>query len=69
VFFVAGARRGLGPVAGARLDFERAVRWRRDHPNLPRNWPAELDEFQAEAEATLAEPEPEIPKDLFTPRK
>jgi hypothetical protein len=45
------------------------VRWRRAHPNLPRNWPAELDEFQAEAEATLAEPEPEIPKDLFTPRK
>ena len=68
LFFLAMSRRKLGDVAGARADFNRAVRWRRDHPNLSvPQWSAELDAFQAEAEAALADPGAKWPDDVFAP--
>jgi WD40 repeat protein/Tfp pilus assembly protein PilF len=67
LFFLAMARSKVGDIARARADFERAVRWRRDHPNLPGQWPAELDAFQAEAQAFLNGPPPELPADVFAP--
>jgi eukaryotic-like serine/threonine-protein kinase len=63
LFYLAMARRKLGDVAGARADFERAVRWRRDHPDLSR----ELDAFQAEAESILADPGAVLLKDIIAP--
>jgi tetratricopeptide (TPR) repeat protein len=66
LFFLAMARCRLGQVAQARADFDRAIRWRRDHPNLPQpGWSEELDAFQAEAEAVLAVPVGELPADVF----
>jgi eukaryotic-like serine/threonine-protein kinase len=68
LYFLAMARQKVGDVAGARADFGRAVQWRRDHPNLSRpDWSADLDAFQAEAEAALADSEAEIPKNVFAP--
>jgi serine/threonine protein kinase/WD40 repeat protein/tetratricopeptide (TPR) repeat protein len=66
LYFLAMARRKFGDVLGARADFNRAVRWQREHPNpsQPR-WSAELNRFQAEAEAALADPGPELPGDVF----
>jgi tetratricopeptide (TPR) repeat protein len=68
LFFLSLARHQLGQAARARADFDRAVRWRRDHPNLPAQWTAELDAFQAEAEAVLAAPADELPPDVWAPR-
>jgi hypothetical protein len=50
------ARYRLGRVAEARADFDRALKWRRDHPNPAQpGWSEELDAFQAEARALLTE--------------
>jgi serine/threonine protein kinase/WD40 repeat protein/tetratricopeptide (TPR) repeat protein len=65
LFFLAMARYCLGRVGEAHADFDRAVRWRRDHPNLPAQWLAELNAFQAEAQALLDGPPLELPADVF----
>jgi serine/threonine protein kinase/WD40 repeat protein len=68
LFFLAMARYRLGRVAEARVDFDRALKWRRDHPNPAQpGWSAELDAFQAEARALLDGPHPELPADVFAP--
>jgi hypothetical protein len=69
LFFLALARHQLGQIAQARADFDRAVRWRRDHPNLTQpSWNEELDTFQAEAQALLDGSSPDLPADVFGPR-
>jgi tetratricopeptide (TPR) repeat protein len=68
LFFLAMTRRQLGQIARARADFESAVQWRRNHSNLPAQWSAELDAFQAEAEAALTTPADELPPDVWAPR-
>jgi WD40 repeat protein len=67
LFFLAMARFKLGRVAEARADFDRAVRWRRDHPNLPAQWSEDLNMFQAEAEDLLHGPLAELPASVFAP--
>jgi tetratricopeptide (TPR) repeat protein len=68
LFFLAMARHRLGRAAEARADFDRAVKWRRDHPNLAQpGWSEELDAFQAEARALLDGPSPELPAEVFAP--
>jgi WD40 repeat protein/Flp pilus assembly protein TadD len=68
LFFLAMARSKLGEIARARTDFDRAVQWRRDHPNLTQpGWSQELDAFQAEAQALLDGPPPGLPADVFAP--
>jgi serine/threonine protein kinase/WD40 repeat protein/Tfp pilus assembly protein PilF len=69
LFFLAMARQQLGEIARARADFDRAVTWRRDHPNLSQQWTTELDTFQAEARAVLDVPVPELPDDVFARRR
>jgi hypothetical protein len=68
LFFLAMARYKLGQIAQARADFDRAVRWRRDHlnPTQP-GWSDELDAFQTEALALLDGPPAELPADVFAP--
>jgi tetratricopeptide (TPR) repeat protein len=68
LFFLAMTRRQLGQTARARAEYDRALRWRRDHSNLPAPWIAELDAFQAEAEAVLATPGDELPGDVLASR-
>jgi tetratricopeptide (TPR) repeat protein len=66
LFFLAMARHRLGRGVRARADFDRALRWRREHPNARApQWSAELDAFQAEAEAALAGPGVDLPDDVF----
>jgi tetratricopeptide (TPR) repeat protein len=68
LFFLAMARYKLGQIAQARADFDRAVRWRQEHPNLAQpDWSQELDLFQAEAETLLNAPLPSLPSDPFAP--
>ncbi len=68
LFFLAMARHRLGQIAQARADFDRAVRWRREHPTLPQpDWPEELGRFRAEAEEVLASVRAELPADVFAP--
>ena len=68
LFFLAMARHRLGQIAQARADFDRAVRWRREHPKPAQpGWSEELDRFRAEAETVLAEPVFELPADVFAP--
>ena len=68
LFFLAMSRRQLGEIARARADLDRAVRWRRDHPNLTQiGLSDELDAFQAEAWALLDGPPAELPADVFAP--
>jgi serine/threonine protein kinase/WD40 repeat protein/Flp pilus assembly protein TadD len=67
LFFLAMARYRLGRLAEARADFDRAAKWRRAHPNLPAQWSAELDAFQAEAREVLYGPLLDLPADLFAP--
>jgi hypothetical protein len=68
LFFLAMARHRLGQIDLARADFDGALKWRREHPNLatPR-WNEELDAFQAEARALLDGPLPDLPGDVFAP--
>jgi tetratricopeptide (TPR) repeat protein len=69
-FFLAMARFQLGETARARADFDRALKWRRDHPNLTQpRWNEELDAFQAEARALLDSPSLELPADVFAPER
>jgi tetratricopeptide (TPR) repeat protein len=68
LFLLAMARFKLGQIAQARADFDRAVRWRRDHLNLTQpGWSDYLDAFQAEARALLDGPPAELPADVFAP--
>jgi WD40 repeat protein len=68
LFFLAMARHKLGQVAQARANFDRAVQWRREHPNPKEpQWNEELDAFQAEARALLDGRPPELPHDVFAP--
>jgi hypothetical protein len=68
LFFLAMARFQLGEIAEARSDFDRAVKWRREHPNAKEpGWNEELDAFQAEARALLDGPSPMLPADVFAP--
>jgi tetratricopeptide (TPR) repeat protein len=68
LFFLAMARFKLGQIDRARADLDRAVKWRRDHPNLTQpGWDEELDAFQAEARALLDGPPAELPADVFAP--
>jgi Tfp pilus assembly protein PilF len=69
LFFLAMARWNLGEIDQARADFDRAVRWRRDHAKLPAEHSRELDAFQAEAKALLNGPPPELPADVFAPSR
>ncbi len=68
LFFLAMVRYKLGQIAQARADFDRAVRWRQEHPNLAQpDWSQELDLFQAEAETLLNAPLPLLPSNPFAP--
>jgi tetratricopeptide (TPR) repeat protein len=67
LFFLAMARHRMGQPARARADFDRAVRWCREHPPQRPEWGQELKGFQAEAEAVLAVPLGELPEDVFAP--
>ncbi len=68
LFFLAMARHKLGQVDRARADLNRALRWRREHPNpAGPGWSEELNMFQAEAEAILNAPLPPLPADPFAP--
>jgi serine/threonine protein kinase/WD40 repeat protein/tetratricopeptide (TPR) repeat protein len=68
LFFLAMARHKLGRVAEARADFDRALRWRRDRSDKSQSQEsAELDAFQAEAEAALASAKSDSPDDAFAP--
>ncbi len=69
LFFLAMARYKLGQLGRARADLDRALRWRRDRPNLPGQWSEELNLFQAEAEALLGIRLLPLPADLFVPDK
>jgi tetratricopeptide (TPR) repeat protein len=69
LYFLAMARYKLGQIAEGRLDFDRAVQWRRDHPNQPAQYATELDAFQAEAEALLNAPPLELPANVFAPSR
>jgi serine/threonine protein kinase/WD40 repeat protein len=65
LFFLAMARHRLGDAAKARADFDRAVRWVNDQPNLFPQHRDELKQFRAEAEAVLAGRGGELPVDVF----
>jgi hypothetical protein len=54
----------LGQLAGARADFERAIKWQLDHPNpVQPGWSEELAAFRAETAALLAHSSVELPAD------
>src|SRR5262249_30709038 len=55
LFFLAMARHRLGATAAARADFDRAVRWIGDHPNLDARWLTELSTFHTEAASLFLE--------------
>ncbi len=65
LFFLAMAHRKLGHIGQAHAGFEAEIRWRREHTNLSRQWNAELDAFQAEAQAVLDGPTLDLPDDVF----
>jgi hypothetical protein len=67
LFFLAMAHHRLGHASQARTCFDRAVRWREEHPNLAPPYVQELATFRAEAEAVLAVPGVELPDDVFAP--
>jgi tetratricopeptide (TPR) repeat protein len=68
LFFLAMARHKLCQLDRARADLNRALRWRREHPNPSQpGWSEELNMFQAEAEALLNAALPSLPADLFAP--
>jgi WD40 repeat protein len=62
------AQDALARAMGSLPDFDRALKWRRDHSNLTQpRWNEELDAFQAESRALLNGPPPELPADVFAP--
>ena len=68
LFFLAMARHKLGQIDRARADLDRALRWRREHPNpAGPEWSEELNMFQAEAEDLLNAALPPLPADPFAP--
>jgi serine/threonine protein kinase/WD40 repeat protein/tetratricopeptide (TPR) repeat protein len=68
LFFLAMARYKLRKINQARADFDRAIRWRRDHRALRSQENDELDDFQAEAQVLLDHQPPELPAEMFAPR-
>ena len=68
LFFLAMARHKLGQIDRARANLDRALRWRREHPNpAGPGWSQELNMFQAEAEELLNAALPPLPADPFAP--
>jgi tetratricopeptide (TPR) repeat protein len=68
LFFLAMARHKLGQLGPARADFDRALRWRSERPDLSQpGWSEELDLFRAEAEEVLAVSRAELPANVFAP--
>jgi eukaryotic-like serine/threonine-protein kinase len=68
LFFLAMARHRLGQIAQARADFDRALRWRHEHPTMSQpGWSEELDLFRTEAEEVLAGAQTELPAEVFAP--
>jgi tetratricopeptide (TPR) repeat protein len=68
LFFLAMARHKLGQLGPARADFDRAVAWRREHPNLEQpDWYEELDRFRSEADEVFAAKRAELPSNVFAP--
>jgi tetratricopeptide (TPR) repeat protein len=68
LFFLAMARYRLGRIVDARTDFDRAMKWRHEHPNPGQpGWSEELDAFEAEARDLLYGPPPDLPADVFAP--
>ncbi len=68
LFFLAMARHKLGQTDRAKADYDRAVRWRREHPNpAGPGWTEELNMFQAEAEELLNAALPPMPPNPFAP--
>jgi WD40 repeat protein/tetratricopeptide (TPR) repeat protein len=53
LFFLAMCRHRLGDKAGAKGDYDRAVRWCKDHPKVPPVQARELAAFQKEARGVL----------------
>jgi predicted Zn-dependent protease len=69
LFFLAMARHKLGQIADARADFNCAILWRREHPNLQEpNWSEDLDAFHAEAQEVLADIQDDLPANVFAPK-
>ena len=68
LLFLAMARFKLSEKTRANNDFDRALSWRRDHSSLPPTAAAELDAFQAEAEAVLEGRALDLPADVFGPK-
>jgi serine/threonine protein kinase/WD40 repeat protein/Tfp pilus assembly protein PilF len=64
LFFLAMCHHQLGETKKAHEEYERAVRWFKEHRDkLPDpGWSHELTEFQAEAEALLKQPPPRRPE-------
>jgi tetratricopeptide (TPR) repeat protein len=68
LFFLAMARHKLGQLDRAKAGLDRALRWRREHPNpAGPGWTEELNMFQAEAEELLNAPLPPLPANPFAP--
>jgi tetratricopeptide (TPR) repeat protein/WD40 repeat protein len=65
LYFLAMCHAKLGDAALAKSEFERAVRWVKEHPNLEQQYVSELKAFRAEAKAVLAGPPGEMPDDAF----
>jgi WD40 repeat protein/predicted Ser/Thr protein kinase len=53
LYFLAMCYHRLGDAARARACLDQAVAWRKAHPDLPPQWPEELDAFQVEADGVL----------------
>jgi tetratricopeptide (TPR) repeat protein len=65
LYFLAMCHAKLGDTALAKREFDRAVKWVKEHPNLEPRYVSELKAFRAEAEAVLAGPPGEMPEDVF----
>jgi hypothetical protein len=63
------ARHRIGQNAAARGEFKRAMKWRRDNSELPPQYAADVDAFQAEAESLLGGQLEQLPADVFGPER
>ncbi len=67
LFVLAMAHHRLGRPGGARVELDRAIAWNRNHRQERPESHAQLQAFQAEAEAILAGPSGDLPADPFAP--